>query len=34
MGTVMRDKKREAISPAMSEMASPWKIGSKRMMPR
>ena len=27
----MREKRREATSPAMREMASPWKMGSKRM---
>ena len=27
----MRDRAREATSPAISEMASPWKIGSNRI---
>ena len=31
MGTVMREKSSEATSPAINEMASPWKMGSKRI---
>ena len=29
----MRDSASEAISPAISAMASPWKIGSNRITP-
>src|SRR5579883_958441 len=32
MGTADRNSKREATSPAINEMANPWKIGSARMM--
>jgi hypothetical protein len=28
MGTVFRDNRREATSPAMSEIARPWKMAS------
>ena len=31
IGTVMRDSSSDATSPAISEIASPWKIGSNRM---
>ena len=29
----MRESKSEATSPAISEIASPWKIGSNRITP-
>jgi hypothetical protein len=31
IGTVIRDSSSDATSPAISEIASPWKIGSNRM---
>ena len=31
IGTVIRDSSSDATSPAISEMARPWKIGSNRI---